>query len=311
VADQQTLRKMDADEAFKLQAGQMERDQVRVDMTKEGMLANKGELRAAHEMLDALRREDARQQVLGQARHHGAMAAPAQGRMHTPKGDSLAGAQATAKKHGAGGRVEASKQAAASAARPEAQPLPPATAPPPATAAPPAPHVAHVTKEGVGAAAAVVAQARQAKAAAGKRPRGPEPPASTGPDMAPRSAHLASNGKEAAASRRAFSRAVDSIGMPPRALAEEHAADEGGSPGREMELASSAVAFESPHGIVDKPYRPSASEEVASLVFEADGRRHQPHTAALKAASHASSRASNYDATRSLPWIERSQILNW
>jgi lipopolysaccharide export system protein LptC len=56
--------------------------------------------------------------------------------------------------------------------------------------------------------------------------------------------------------------------------------------------------------------RPSASEEVASLVYDADGRRHQDHTA--KAVTHAPYSSSNhFDASQSLPWIERSQILNW
>jgi hypothetical protein len=265
-AGARNFTQMDANEAFKLQAGQMERDQVRVDMTKEGMLANKGKLRAAREMLDALRREDLRQPVPWQANHGHAMRAPAKGRVHAANvGDSSAAAQATAKKHGAGkgvgtasGSKQASKQAGASVARPQGQAPPQARAAPAPTAAPAASHVMHVTKEGVDADAdaAVVAKVLEGKgAAAGKRRLRAEPLAPAAPAAPPRSLHLASHGKEEAASRRAFSRAVDSIGMPSRALAEDQAGDEGGSPGREMELASSAVAVETPHGIVDKPYR--------------------------------------------------------
>lgn len=96
-----------------------------------------------------------------------------------------------------------------------------------------------------------------------------------------------------------FSRAVDAIGMPKIAVAEDKEADEGGSPGREMELASSATAVMTSHGIVDKPYSPSTSEEVAAMVYSASSQ-----------ALHAKGAASAA-STEKLPYIERSFIMNW
>lgn len=58
--------------------------------------------------------------------------------------------------------------------------------------------------------------------------------------------------------------------------------------------------------------RPSASTAVASLVFEAEGRHERSPTQAKAGKQSASPSAiNNYDATQSLPWIERSQIMNW
>lgn len=144
----------------------------------------------------------------------------------------------------------------------------------------PAPvQVKHVTKQAVGAAVALVAAAVAAKGGAGNSQR----------------AHV-HGGKSA------FSRAVDSIGLPHVAVAEEKEENEGGSPGREMELASGAFSVLTAHGIVDKPFKPSASEEVASLVYESS-----------KSSSLHERRARSVHGVdnKALPLIERSLILNW
>ena len=95
-----------------------------------------------------------------------------------------------------------------------------------------------------------------------------------------------------------FARAVhaldqESMGLPVVAEAEQEG--EGGSPAREMELASGAVAIDTPQGIVDAPYAPSTSTRVAALAFSAAQDQHTPPQVSPDA----------------LPLIERSSVLNW
>ena len=83
------------------------------------------------------------------------------------------------------------------------------------------------------------------------------------------------------------------MGLPVVAEAEQEG--EGGSPAREMELASGAVAIDTPQGIVDAPYAPSTSTRVAALAFSAAQDQHTPPQVSPDA----------------LPLIERSSVFNW
>jgi hypothetical protein len=61
--------------------------------------------------------------------------------------------------------------------------------------------------------------------------------------------------------------------------------------------ASSATAVETAHAIVQRPFRPSADERVAALVY-------------TSAASPAKANGA-HGATNKLPLLERSLFLNW
>ena len=199
----------------------MERDRVRMDITKRDMSNNKAKLHVAQTILDDLRKEDApRPQV---AEHREAIKA---------KRETPAASEPT---------VRDAKQATPTHRHTSQSPHPAAVTP---AAAP-----IQLTKQAVSATAQVVAKARESTQSSPKHAVKRE---NHGDQEKAKAAAAAA---AAAASKRAFSQAVDAIGLPTRAMAEEQEPDEGGSPGREMELASSAAAVETPHGIVDKPYR--------------------------------------------------------
>ena len=200
----------------------MERDQVRMDITKRGMSKNKAKLHVAQTILDDLRKEDApRPQV---AEHREAVEA----KRETP----AASASEPAVRH--------AKQATPTHRHTSQSPHPAAVTP---ASAP-----IKVTEQAVSATAQVVAKERESTQSAARHAVRRE---NRGDEENEKAAAAAA----ATASKRAFSRAVDAIGLPTRAMAEVQEPNEGGSPGREMELASSAAAVETPHGIVDKPYR--------------------------------------------------------
>jgi len=366
---------MRGDEAFKVQAGEMERDRVRVDISKRDMATNKARLSRAKALLRDLRDQDSsyrhqdtqqvktRQVKTQQVR---TQQVKAQQVKTAPIVHAAKVSQAVETKHliaiaHKGGPVQAqsdgSKRAAklpvralglmvAQGAKQEeavvhagkvpssvkvdktlptikvdtnqVDPSLPSmkldkaallSAPPPAPA-----QVKHVTKKTVEAAAALVGAVTAAKHIATAH-RGQHTLAHTangGLHTANGGAQKAHGDKDKTAlektqggGKSAFSRAVDSIGLPHVAVAEEKEMNEGGSAGREMELASGAYAVLTSHGIDDrKVFKPSVSEEVASLVYESS------KSSSLHQHPVAAPDVHNAD-DRSLPLIERSLILNW
>ena len=300
---------MDADEAFKLQAAKMERDAVRVDITKRDMSTNLAKLAKAKALLHALDDE----------RPHAAAATP-----HTmPVGKEASSSDATLSAATRPGKPAASL----ASSRPSSAEAPThAAAAAPATPATTAPRQ-QATKQLVGAAAEAAAAAKLKLAAHTPPPTTTQQTASQGVShlvegqqhVANMKQHVAKvqQGKQPARTshppaKRAsfassFSRAVDTIGLAKTPVAEDAEVDEGGSAGREMELASSASAVLTPRGIVaqDKPYTPSTSEEIASLVYESSkssARKRQQRGASLDATATQDS---------ALPFIERRSIWNW
>jgi hypothetical protein len=307
---------MDADEAFKLQAAKMERDAVRVDITKRDMSTNLAKLAKAKALLHALDDEGP----------HAAAATP-----HTmPVGKEASRKGSTSSSDATLSAATRPGKPAASLAssRPSSAEAPThAAAAAPATPATTAPRQ-QATKQLVGAAAAEAAAAAKLKLAAHTTPPTTnKQTASQGVShlvegqqhVANMKQHVAKvqQGKQPARTshppaKRAsfassFSRAVDTIGLAKTPVAEDAEVDEGGSAGREMELASSASAVLTPRGIVaqDKPYTPSTSEEIASLVYESS----------KSSARKRQQRGANLDATATqdsaLPFIERRSIWNW
>jgi len=376
---------MRGDEAFKVQAGEMERDRVRVDISKRDMATNQARLSRAKALLRDLRDQDSShrhqdtqqvktrqvktqqvrtQQVKAQQVKmapivHAAKVSQAVETKHliaiAHKVDPVQ-AQSDGSKRGAKSPVRALGLMVAQGAKQEeavvhvgkvpssvkvdktlatikvdtnqvdpslpSMKLDKATllsAPPPAPA-----QIKHVTKKTVEAAAALVGAVTAVKyiaTAATKHithlpaHRGQHTlahKANGGLHTANWGAQKANGDKDKTAlektqggGKSAFSRAVDSIGLPHVAVAEEKEMNEGGSAGREMELASGAYAVLTSHGIDhSKVFKPSISEEVASLVYESSKSNslHQHPVAAPD--------VHNAD-DRSLPLIERSLILNW
>lgn len=312
---------MDADEAFKLQAAKMERDAVRVDITKRDMSTNLAKLAKAKALLHALDDEGP----------HAAAATP-----HTmPVGKEASRKGSTSSSDATLSAATRPGKPAASLAssRPSSAEAPThAAAAAPATPATTAPRQ-QATKQLVGAAAAEAAAAAKLKLAAHTTPPTTnKQTASQGVShlvegqqhVANMKQHVAKvqQGKQPARTshppaKRAsfassFSRAVDTIGLAKTPVAEDAEVDEGGSVGREMELASSASAVLTPRGIVaqDKPYRPSASEEIASLVYESSKNSARSATRVER-----QQRGAHLDATATqdsaLPFIERRSIWNW
>ncbi len=311
---------MDADEAFKLQAAKMERDAVRVDITKRDMSTNLAKLAKAKALLHALDDE----------RPHAAAATP-----HTPpvgKETSRKGSTSSSDATRSAATRPGKPAASLASSRPssaEAPTLSAAAAPAtPATTA----RRQQATKQ-LGAAAAEAADAAKLKLASHTTPPTTnKQTASQGVShlvegqqrVANMKQHVANmqQGKQSARAshppaKRAsfassFSRAVDAIGVAKTPVAEDAEVDEGGSAGREMELASSASAVLTPRGIVaqDKPYRPSTSEEIASLVYESS-----KSSARTAKRVERQQRGAHLDATATqdsaLPFIERRSIWNW
>jgi hypothetical protein len=307
----------------------MERDAVRVDITKRDMSTNLAKLAKAKALLHAL--DDERPHAAAATLHTKPVG------KETSREGSTSSSDATRSAATHPDKPAASLASSPSAEAPSADALTHAAAAAPATPATTAPRQ-QATKQLVGAAAAEAAAAAKVKLAAHTTPPTTnKKTASQGVShlvegqqhVANMKQHVANKklGKQSARASPAralhppakrasfassFSRAVDAIGVAKTPVAEDAEVDEGGSVGREMELASSASAVLTPRGIVaqDKPYRPSASEEIASLVYESS-----KNSARTATRVERQQRGAHLDATATqdsaLPFIERRSIWNW